>query len=121
VPFYTKNIKEFLEFVEGKEDVNITRGHTGKNGTRYFIHTGYTLQPYLDQVPGEYEDTLRELVGQGVSPKSVVAAVDLIEDQDGRTQKEVALDNDVCEVTVRNVRDRIVEHEASPVSTGDIK
>jgi len=49
-----------------------------------------------------------------------VAAVDLLEDDEGRTQKEVALDNDVCEVTIRNVRDRVVEHQASPV-TGDGK
>jgi len=117
--FYAKAVPNFLDYIEDKDDINITKGRTGGNGTRYFVHTGYTLQPYLDQVPEKYEDTLRDLVGQGVSPKSVVAAVDLLEDQDGRTQKEVALDNGVCEVTIRNIRDRVVEHEASPVAAGD--
>ena len=100
--------------------MKITKTATGTNGTNYFIHTGYTLQPYFDQIPEEYEDTLRSLVGQGVSPKSVIAAVELLENQDGRTQKQVALDNDVCEVTIRKVRDRVVEHEASPVQGDEV-
>jgi len=121
INFYAHTTPQFLDYIEDKDDINITRSCIGGNGTRYFIHTGYTLQPYIDQIPEKYEDTLRNLVGQGISPKSVVAAVDLLEDDQDRTQKEVALDNGVCELTVQNIRDRVVEHEDSPTSAGDTK
>lgn len=100
-----KEIGNFVEWASDQEDFHITKnsGAGGNISTRYFLASGFEqkMNEYLDQVPEEARERVRDLIGQGKNPNAVIGAALYKADED-ITQREAAKKADTTSVSLRN-------------------
>jgi len=71
------------------------------------------MQRHRDEIPEKYHEVFDSLVGRGVAPSSIVAAVDYLENSD--SQAKTAQEHDVTSVTIRSTLDKMEEEDETLV------
>lgn len=116
-PIFVNSLKEYLQ--QNNFTFNVTKGG---HGTKYYIEgpEAQTVreyyESYLKQVPNDKEDWFMDMAGTGIAPKTLVAAIKYLTED--KTQKEVADEVGVSEVTVRNTKSKIIERFDLDPETG---
>lgn len=86
---------------------------SGSGSSKYYIKgpEAQTIKDYhkefLEQIPDDKKDWYMEMSGSGPSPKSIVAAIRYLTED--KTQKEIADEEDLSEVSLRNTKQKIVD------------
>ncbi len=102
------SLKEYLE----KQDFQFSI-LSGGSASKYYVKGPKAdnildyYQKYLKKIPDDKEDWFMEMSGTGISPQTLVAGIRYLTEE--KTQKEIAEEENVSEVSVRNTKNRIIE------------
>lgn len=115
--FHRLFFKQFREWNEDRDKVEIRgpRPNSNQGQMQVFIrpegksYEEVMMNKYGDQIPEGYVDVFKDMMGRGFSPTGIVAALNYLTDEE-TTQKEAMNDAGCSPVTVRNVRNAIIEN-----------
>lgn len=105
---YRKSLQDYL--IERGFQFSVS---SGGDGSKYYIKgpDAPSLEEYyeqfLEKIPEETEDWFMEMTGTGRSPKSIVAAIRYL--TENNTQNKISDEEDVSEVSLRNTKNVIVD------------
>jgi hypothetical protein len=105
---YRKSLQDYFEQKGFRFSVS-----GGGRGSKYYIEgpEAPSLEEYhqqfLDKIPDDKEHWFMEMSGTGVSPKSIVAGIRYLTED--KAQKEIAREEDVSAITVRNTKNKIID------------
>lgn len=110
-PLTKRGVADLREYLKDS-NFQFTRSKGGSR-TKYYVKgpEAQTLEEYyqqfLQKIPEEKEDWFKELSGTGPSPKSITAAIRYLTED--KTQTEIAEEEDVTQVSLRNTKEKIIE------------
>lgn len=104
---YRKSLQDYLQ--ENGFQFSVSSG----SGSKYYIKgpEAPTLEEYyeqfLEKIPDDKEKWFMEMSGTGPSPKSIAAAIRYLTEEN--SQSEIADDENITEVSLRNTKEKIIE------------
>jgi hypothetical protein len=105
-----RGVADLRKYLKDSE-FQFTRSKGGSR-TKYYVEgpEAQTLEEYyqqfIERIPDDKENWFTAISGTGTSPKTIVAAIRYLTEE--KNQKEIAKEEDVTEVSLRNAKSKII-------------